>query len=130
MWKLNVPIQFCFTHPPFGAALNHALQRVNAHRRGGEDDKICTRIPELCEGLAKNSEFAPLLGSTVVEVGTEWTSRPTTWLRVAGSKGIITFDHVRHPRLYLAKLASQVAKDDADTISQRLGVRGRNCNAL
>jgi SAM-dependent methyltransferase len=102
MWKIKVLIQFVLAHVPFGEAINHRLQRVNAVRRGGAES-LRDRINEVDEGLRNLQGVKPLAGSVVVEVGTGWDALPTLLLRTLGAERIYTFDHVAHLRLDLAQ---------------------------
>jgi SAM-dependent methyltransferase len=102
MWKIKVLIQFFLSHMPFGEAINHRLQRVNAIRRGGATS-LRNRINEVDGGLRNLQRVKPLAGSVVVEVGTGWDALPTLLLRKLGAERIYTFDHVAHLRHDLAQ---------------------------
>jgi SAM-dependent methyltransferase len=102
MWKIKVLIQFVLVHMPFGEAINHRLQRINAIRRGGATF-LRDRINEVDEGLRNLQRVKPLAGSVVVEVGTGWDALPTLLLRKLGAARIYTFDHVAHLRHDLAQ---------------------------
>jgi SAM-dependent methyltransferase len=113
MWKIKVLIQFVLAHMPFGEAINHRLQRLNAIRRGG-DTFLRARIDEVDEGLRNLQRVKPLAGSVVVEVGTGWDALPTLLMRKLGAERIHTFDHVAHLRLDLAQsIGREIGLPDA-----------------
>lgn len=114
MWRLKVLIQFVLAHAPFGEAINHRLQRVNAIRRGGKEF-IRDRVAEVADGLETLQKIKPIAGLEVVEIGTGWDALPTLMLYQRGATKIHTFDHLPHLRLDMAKKVVDILREDRDS---------------
>ena len=99
-WRIKSQIQRCCSTLPGGGTLYAGLQRtLGRHRRPDYGDRLelAARIADRLAG-----DGGPLIGATVVEVGTGYAPFLPTALWLAGADRVETFDLHRHLRPALA----------------------------
>jgi SAM-dependent methyltransferase len=115
-WVYKALLQGGLSLLPFGESVNHQLQRITGGNAPEHVDAAVDRALDMLRLLRRHG-LRPLREATVVEVGTGWQPTLPVVLALCGAARVITFDHVPHLRLGLAKRTLRRALSRARAIA-------------